>query len=1337
MSRGLFTVFSLLIWAGIGAAQTVEIRPDELVRIPVSGVGSGRYWQQLVITLDQDDAPSDSTVSVALPAGIVVADTDSDDSVVDEVRVMYAAVGSEEPGFLISPASTAERIVVRSSQPAAAGGRIFLQFPVFITAAEGAGPPVEPLVRYRRVEFADERENDLSEGPTLTLVSQDQFSALSSMDVVILTPVLVQGTDTTTTALGTYFPEADQVLVQELPDLVFDGGEGRDSNLLGFGDGDDANDVEYRFFFSTSGDLSVVDESVATPARTADEEVYVEPEGEARAVRLLTRDLPAGTYFLYVTSPITGSIPLARSRALAVRHEPVIEKVGPLTADITLDSGGLFDVEGNASGQGQRSAVIEYAVVDHDDDVLVHLFYSASAELEAAAIQVDAEGITSLEGGTPITGLGGLQEPTGSFTWNILEPQVVPAGNYFIYAAASDAQTHSLLPSPHQVRVRHAPFLRLDALDDRVLSGEDTITTGGPRPQRFVTFTWGRSGFDGDGDVDDDARISLYYSTVPVQTSGDGEGFVVPGGADSLLAAVGEEADLIVADIAEDPDRREDNQTVWDLWSLVAAEQAVPAAGQVYYVYGIIEDEDSRQLAQMNGGRLNDAGARLVFAHPPTLRPMQPVANMPLEPGQSIRVAWEDMDMDDDARIRVILSQEDNGDTTRYAQVISGAAFVVNSADGQALATVDTTFDLSEDSQVDHLDVRIDHISGLEAGEYFVYLAITETGTFDAGALAWRAPGLIQIQDGTPAETAAAGIQLRPEAFSTAAGGTRQAFEVRAETGGHPVDLVRVNLKVDGLFFDVVDQDAALEGVQPFVVGAGFSAAKLVTNQAAVAVDESRQLTLEYFEPTAADIPGLDGDGPLATFELVSLAEEGTTTIDLEVDAETGRVSRLERDGQPVIAPEAGPVSTGQVVAGRAVVRGRVELEGRADMSAGVDFSLRRWARYIALEDDVFAAANDGNAERAGVQVQLAEDGSFELTEVPTGRLDLHVHLDGYLDAWAPGLALFPGQPVEGVQPGSSGSGGVMLGGDVAGYADVDGQNLPDNEVTLADWDFVASFFGEEVAPADAGAGADITGDGVVDIRDLSLVGANFLGRGPRPVYKPLPRGEARLETRFSAAAAAAGQEVDFTVVGEGLEGVRAYELELLYNPDQWQVVQTVPGGDDREVLMAHKARAPGWRTAAALRGRERDFSGEAPLLTWKLRALGSGAPKPRLRPVLLLDQQDRAVAARVVETEAGGTLPRSAVLRQNFPNPFNPATTIPFVVPARQGPASIPVRLEIFDALGQRVSLLWDGSLAPGEHRMAWDGRDQEGRPVSSGIYLYRLRVGAASQVKRMVLIR
>ncbi len=54
----------------------------------------------------------------------------------------------------------------------------------------------------------------------------------------------------------------------------------------------------------------------------------------------------------------------------------------------------------------------------------------------------------------------------------------------------------------------------------------------------------------------------------------------------------------------------------------------------------------------------------------------------------------------------------------------------------------------------------------------------------------------------------------------------------------------------------------------------------------------------------------------------------------------------------------------------------------------------------------------------------------------------------------------------------------------------------------MSDWDFVAALFKQEIAADNDSARADITADGVVDISDLAMVGANFLGRGPRPVYK-------------------------------------------------------------------------------------------------------------------------------------------------------------------------------------------------------------------------------------------
>ncbi len=91
MGRFLLTALTLGT-AGSSLAQTAEIRPSELSRIPVAGVGQGTYWQQLVIGLDHDDAASDSTVVVELPVGgILVFDSDGDGLVSDEVRVVYAA----------------------------------------------------------------------------------------------------------------------------------------------------------------------------------------------------------------------------------------------------------------------------------------------------------------------------------------------------------------------------------------------------------------------------------------------------------------------------------------------------------------------------------------------------------------------------------------------------------------------------------------------------------------------------------------------------------------------------------------------------------------------------------------------------------------------------------------------------------------------------------------------------------------------------------------------------------------------------------------------------------------------------------------------------------------------------------------------------------------------------------------------------------------------------------------------------------------------------------------------------------------------------------------------
>jgi hypothetical protein len=101
-----------------------------------------------------------------------------------------------------------------------------------------------------------------------------------------------------------------------------------------------------------------------------------------------------------------------------------------------------------------------------------------------------------------------------------------------------------------------------------------------------------------------------------------------------------------------------------------------------------------------------------------------------------------------------------------------------------------------------------------------------------------------------------------------------------------------------------------------------------------------------------------------------------------------------------------------------------------------------------------------------------------------------------------------------------------------------------------------------------------------------------------------------------------------------------------------------------------------------------------------------------------------------------GGTpeAPRAFVLLQNFPNPFNPTTTIGFEI--ARGAAS-PVDLGIFDVRGRRVRTLVSGRRPPGRYEVQWDGRDARNRPLPSGSYLYRLVSDDLVSTRRMSLAK
>jgi len=94
--------------------------------------------------------------------------------------------------------------------------------------------------------------------------------------------------------------------------------------------------------------------------------------------------------------------------------------------------------------------------------------------------------------------------------------------------------------------------------------------------------------------------------------------------------------------------------------------------------------------------------------------------------------------------------------------------------------------------------------------------------------------------------------------------------------------------------------------------------------------------------------------------------------------------------------------------------------------------------------------------------------------------------------------------------------------------------------------------------------------------------------------------------------------------------------------------------------------------------------------------------------------------------------LPGEFMLYQNYPNPFNPETSISFALPV-----TAPVRLDIFNILGQKVITLLDRPMPAGVNTVVWEGNNESGWKVSTGVYFYRLQSGSFTQSKKMLLLK
>ena len=108
-------------------------------------------------------------------------------------------------------------------------------------------------------------------------------------------------------------------------------------------------------------------------------------------------------------------------------------------------------------------------------------------------------------------------------------------------------------------------------------------------------------------------------------------------------------------------------------------------------------------------------------------------------------------------------------------------------------------------------------------------------------------------------------------------------------------------------------------------------------------------------------------------------------------------------------------------------------------------------------------------------------------------------------------------------------------------------------------------------------------------------------------------------------------------------------------------------------------------------------------------------------------------VSATVTNIDNNGlALPETYALYQNYPNPFNPSTTIKFDLPEQAN-----VSIVVYNILGSKVRTLYNDARVAGSHQIVWDGMNDQGIRVTSGVYIYTIKAGTFVESKKMTLMK
>ena len=307
------------------------------------------------------------------------------------------------------------------------------------------------------------------------------------------------------------------------------------------------------------------------------------------------------------------------------------------------------------------------------------------------------------------------------------------------------------------------------------------------------------------------------------------------------------------------------------------------------------------------------------------------------------------------------------------------------------------------------------------------------------------------------------------------------------------------------------------------------------------------------------------------------------------------------------------------------------------------------------------------------------------------------------------------------------------------GDVNCDGQITP-GDALCTFWRAIQGSFEEECQCPTSEAAAEVTCDGAITPGDaLCIFWRSILGEWteecqctPLAKYDTFDNQARRLW--FGSINEMPGGFVKVPIVADMPEWIDAFGLDMTYPADLFEFHEVVTTPATRDWIALEAAQTGyGILTVGGFHTEKISGSESAAIAEVVFRVKGDDGWGGQFGLTHFVDD------LRGAHAEKGdciaGKQPHRFHLWQNIPNPFNPTTDIRYQI----GDGGFPVNttLKVYNIMGQEIRSLFEEAKEPGSFTVTWDGRDDSGRPVSSGIYFSVLRAGSFSATKKMILMK